>query len=371
MTDLATQSLGQASAGELSLSERRANYEDWKTSSHKAMRSTYYHTSRTDDKPPLSELQTKRAAVEAADKARLINPIPPGAVVRIDDDDPKNKREIDPETRARLAAAVVDLLKPTRADDGSQEARGPISGLPGEQPPAPAKPGSSPLNRQDDEEEKPRKATDDDEAPTIRTVMDAIGALNKRLDAIEGRNEDGDGEGEGSPKPLAADDSALQGYRRNREMLENGQLGRITCDSITVDEFAKIQYRADRVYGAWGKSAPKPMHGEELNNYRRRLLQPYQHYSPAFAKSNLKVLAVDGPAFDHAEEEIWKAAFDAVRDPSTVPLGVLRESVEVKNGHTHTKFYGRPTSWMAPFMGPGKRVKQINRNVDSNIGYRA
>ena len=36
--------------------------------------------------PAGSGLADKRSAAEAADKARLLNPIPPGAVVRIDDE---------------------------------------------------------------------------------------------------------------------------------------------------------------------------------------------------------------------------------------------------------------------------------------------
>jgi hypothetical protein len=49
-----------------------------------------------------------------------------------------------------------------------------------------------------------------------------------------------------------------------------------------------------------------------------------------------------------------------------MPVVVLRESVEVKNGHTHTKFYGRPISWTAPFMANAKRVRKIIERDDSN-----
>jgi hypothetical protein len=106
--------------------------------------------------------------------------------------------------------------------------------------------------------------------------------------------------------------------------------------------------------------------GSDAN--RRRLLVPYQHHSPAFKKADLKVVAVEDSMFNHVEEEILKAAFDAVRDPSTVPLGILREEVTTNNGHTYTKFHGRPLSWMAPFMQPGKRVKRIIERNDSYNG---
>ena len=70
--------------------------------------------------------------------------------------------------------------------------------------------------------------------------------------------------------------------------------------------------------------------------------------------------------FNHVEEEILKAAFDAVRDPSTVPVGILREEVSTWNGHTYTKFHGRPLSWMAPYMVGGKRVRKIVERNDAN-----
>ena len=73
-----------------------------------------------------------------------------------------------------------------------------------------------------------------------------------------------------------------------------------------MDEFVKHQARANRVYDAWGKNAPEPMHGEELNNYRRRLLTPYQHYSPAFKKADLKVLLKEMTAFQYFLDSMSK-----------------------------------------------------------------
>ena len=150
-------------------------------------------------------------------------------------------------------------------------------------------------------------------------------------------------------------------------MLKEGKLGQISFNEVTLDEFASVQARADRIYGVWGQSAPRPMHGEQLNDYRRRLLRPYQHHSAPFAKANLKVLAVDDAAFNHAEAEIWKVASDAVRDPSSVAYGVLRESTETKGGHTYVRFYGATSSWMDQFRPTygRRRVKRIIERGDS------
>ena len=334
MTDLATQSLGR---------KRSLLVE---------------HAMKAADAGEIDKTELVKASYHIADQ-----------VIRTDSKEVS--QELTPELRARLATAALNILEPPMRND--EDVKSPFSGEPGTQPKPRDKPGSSPLNRKDDEEEKPRRVQDDDNAPSLKTVMDAIGKLNKRFDDIELSERDGDDDGEkpkteeGTPKDLAAD-AAVDSYRRNARFLKKGELGRITCDSVTMDEFVKAQARADRVYSAWGKSAPKPQHGEELNAYRRRLIVPYQHYSPTFKKANLKVVAVEDLMFNHVEEEIWKAAFDAVHDPSTVPLGILREEVTTRNGHTTTKFHGRPLSWMAAFAPPGKRIRRITERNDSYNG---
>lgn len=68
--------------------------------------------------------------------------------------------------------------------------------------------------------------------------------------------------------------------------------------------------------------------GVTLLNYRRMLLEPMNQYSDIWRNSDLRVVAVDDNAFDVAETEIYKAAADAVRNPTTVRHGTLREMVE-------------------------------------------
>jgi hypothetical protein len=55
-----------------------------------------------------------------------------------------------------------------------------------------------------------------------------------------------------------------------------------------------------------------------------------------------------------------EAAADEARHPKNVPLGYLAERVEhTKAGHTITKFYGAPKSWMNQFMPPRSRGGSI------------
>ena len=92
----------------------------------------------------------------------------------------------------------------------------------------------------------------------------------------------------------------------------------------------------------------------------------WQHLSPAFKNSDLKVLQIaDGPAFNTAINDILARADAEGRNPSRIPLGHLAERTETKNGRAYTRFYGRPITWMAPFMTQGRRVKRIVERSDN------
>ena len=90
--------------------------------------------------------------------------------------------------------------------------------------------------------------------------------------------------------------------------------------------------------------------------------------SEHFKHSDLRVLAVDPAGFRTAEDSIYAAAGAEGRNPKSVPPGVLREHSETRHGHTYTKFFGRPITWMAPMMHQGKRVKRIIERRDNDSG---
>jgi hypothetical protein len=241
----------------------------------------------------------------------------------------------------------------------------------------PPRPGSSPLNRHPsdvakaDTDEKERKATDDDEGkePTLRQVMDAINGVTKRMDALEKGKDDHDDNAEvspasGVPATLAAD--AARAHKESFQVQQkHDRLSKVICTPSTQDLFTAFQARADKVYSIHGMQAEAPVYKEELSAYRRRLLQPLKHMSAHFKHADLRVLAVDGAGFKVAEDSIYSAAEQEGRNPKSIPPGILREQVETKHGHTYTKFFGRPSTWMAPMMGRGQKVKRIVERNDS------
>jgi hypothetical protein len=407
MSDLASQSLG---INKLSLWERRQQYESWLASGRHAPKPIpHLHTgvaqTRVDDVEPTKEHKVPEVGT--------INPLSPGAVVRTDqgegDANPSDAVRLglakvllskaegtDPATAERLANATSALLMPiTRADDDKGGKDENLKNTVINQ--GKVKKGSSPgaATAKDGDEDEPdkdkaRKIKDDDDddddeddTPTIREVMDALGKLNKRLDNIEAKKSDDDddddadgseadpttgpprGKGEGTPKALAADSEIANHKNAQRWRDKMDQIGEVLCRPDTADLFTTFQARADRAYAFFGQQAERPLHGEKLINYRRRLLEPLKKHSRLFKLADLRVVAVDPASFKAAEDDIYSCAESEAKNPTSVPVGFLREVKEERGGHVYTKFYGKPIAWMSHFMVPGKRVKRIIERSDS------
>jgi hypothetical protein len=266
--DLATQSLG---ISKLSLWERRQQYEQWLASGRHLPRPLGHaytgpcHT-RTDEGPSDPILANRRAAAERDAASTLLNPLPPGAVVRLDESSAKAEmsddlvlgfgkimlekvKDADPATAAIMANAMRGMMAPmiARADavKKDEDLKNTVIGQ------GPVKRGSSPgaSTAKDDDEEKERHAPDDDDdddkgkrkddddvKDPFTQVLDAIAGLNKRMDSFEKRgkgsdddDDDGLGEtpggrgapggpGEGEPRDLAADDAKSRSASLKRRM---------------------------------------------------------------------------------------------------------------------------------------------------------
>jgi hypothetical protein len=204
-------------------------------------------------------------------------------------------------------------------------------------------------------EEKPRKVQDDDDKGRKDTINEPVVADKKK----RGDDDDDDKGKDSRGDSIVIRRADYDDLRSRLDKMEGRIPGQLTDED--VDAFAKAQSRADFVYGHFGQTASRPMHGEKIIDYRRRVLKPMQDHSPIWKGTDLRVLSVDEKAFNNAEEQIFKAAVDSARSPSSVPVGTLREHVETRGGHTYHRFYGRPVSWMAGFAPNGRRIKRINQ----------
>ena len=185
-----------------------------------------------------------------------------------------------------------------------------------------------PAQQKADEDEKPRKAADEEDEPdapkepTLADVIAALVKLNGRMDTIEGKkkddNEEEDDSGsedvptrgvpdpKGNPKEMAADDAEYRSDAlRRRTRIE--RMDNEIHAWKNQDRFAAFQARADQVSQLFGKSASPPMQGESLGAYKRRTVREWQHLSPAFKNSDLKVLQVaDGLRSTSPSKTSWR-----------------------------------------------------------------
>lgn len=124
-------------------------------------------------------------------------------------------------------------------------------------------------------------------------------------------------------------------------------------------DLAAEQVRADAVYAAHGAAAGRPVQGETLLAYRRRLASGMQKHSAAWKGIDLATLP--GPALDLATQAIYADAQVAARNPADVPVGTLREIVtQDSTGRRITSFAGEPATWMAQFTANRRRVTGIS-----------
>lgn len=120
------------------------------------------------------------------------------------------------------------------------------------------------------------------------------------------------------------------------------------------DAMADAQARADSVYSMFGKRAPRPLDGETVVDYRRRLAKEVQPHSPTWKEVHLASLGAD--AFNIAENTIYADAQVAAASPD-FDGGALREQITVDaTGRRISTFHGHPASWMAAFGQSNRRV---------------
>ena len=121
-------------------------------------------------------------------------------------------------------------------------------------------------------------------------------------------------------------------------------------------QYADCQAKADSVFAAFGKSASRPLQGEALLSYRKRLLRGLQAHSDAYKGISLASIS-DPKLLDLAEKQIFADALAASRGSNVVGSGQLIEINERdRSGRTITKFRGDMSAWLDDFKVPAMRA---------------
>ena len=261
-----------------------------------------------------------------------------------------------------------------------------------------------PMAEQPAQEIKPDESLGEPVDKLLRHLDSKFDALNRRMDAIEGKRADADPERDEWNREDAAacaHDDATEA--REREEMENrGEAKQVAADkarqarrdrvrarqdmqrrqdsaALTTAQAAAlreqsaanadVQARADHVASAWGERAPAPMQGETTLGYRVRLLRHHQQHctEPSFKALDLGALAAAQPlALDGIETRIYADSVAA----SANPIGpddrlIHRTRVDPDTGHRITEFFGRrtfiyglkrPSMAVTAFMTPRNRA---------------
>ena len=122
---------------------------------------------------------------------------------------------------------------------------------------------------------------------------------------------------------------------------------------------ADAQVRADKIFLMHGNRAPRPLDGETLIAYRRRLAANLKEHSPTWKDVDLNVIA-DDVAFGNVEKTIYSDATNAGMNPVAVSDDFLREIInEDVTGRKISTFVGKPSAWMNQFASPKRKLVGI------------
>lgn len=187
--------------------------------------------------------------------------------------------------------------------------------------------------KSDDDDDDDKKADDDDDKKDDSARSDAVGDLRRQI-----KNQ----------QTLI---SQLQAFMKPRTDEEHAA-------------FADAQARADAVYAGFGQRAPRPLEGEGLVDYRKRLATKLKAHSPVW--KGVKFSQLPEEAFGIAENQVYADAISAAANPIDLEAGELRAvtKTDPSTGVRTIVFYGKE-SFVKGMGRPGRRVASF-RTMASN-----
>ena len=125
-------------------------------------------------------------------------------------------------------------------------------------------------------------------------------------------------------------------------------------------KYADCQAKADSVYSAFGKSASRPLQGESLMAYRKRMVRGLQAHSDEMKNVNINAIK-DEAMLSIVEKRIYADAVTASRGNGAIGKGQLIELHKTdRAGRTITEFRGDMEAWLGEFKLPASRVVKFH-----------
>jgi len=279
-----------------------------------------------DDKAAALEAARKADAEKAkADSDKAIADAVAKAKADWDEEDKKKSDAMNAKMDAVMAAFTDDAKRRAdkQAKKDAQRARRDMDEKEREKADAKAKADAEAKAKADAEEEEKKK---NDAA--AKAKADAEESVRKRIADVEAR----------LPKQMTDADYAAM---------------------------ADAQVTADKIYMMHGGRAPRPLDGERLIAYRRRLATQLKEHSRAWKDIDLSVIADDEKniAFSNVERQIYADATEAGLHPIAPSEDFLREIVnEDVTGRKISTFVGRPSAWMGQFASNKRKLAGIRNS---------
>jgi len=153
---------------------------------------------------------------------------------------------------------------------------------------------------------------------------------------------------------MSAKDAVIAAQQKQLDALASSMPKDLSDDDRNA--LSEAESKADAIFLAFGKSAPRPLMNENHLPYRRRIAKTLQPHSKRFKSINLGVL--DATSFGAIEAEIYKDALDAARSPEGMPPNGLMPVKRRSFGNREIiEWRGSPRAFLAPFSESPKRAK--------------
>jgi len=204
----------------------------------------------------------------------------------------------------------------------------------------------------DDDEEEAMKKDDDDmsEAKAKKFMM-----RKAKKDAEHSDPKEHD---EGEIKPDDEGEVEHPGHMEFKKDDDDEEEAKKADEDEAV--MADCQAKADSVYSAFGKSASRPLSGESLTAYRKRMVRGLQAHSDEMKNVNINAIK-DEAMLAVVEKRVYADAIAASRGTGAIAKGQLIElHKKDRAGRTITEFRGDMEAWLGDFKLPAYRVMKFN-----------
>jgi hypothetical protein len=269
---------------------------------------------------------------------------------RGDDDDDDDKRKGD-----ALTAPKTKILDSEKADAKSDAGFPPSKMKKDDDGELEIKHGKG---KGDSAKKADAKKTDDDDDDDDKKKDDAF-PPKKKDDAAKAKSDDDDDDDKKDDSVKA--DAIADLRKRISDQAEVINRLQALVKPRSDDEhaaFADAQSRADAVFNGFGKRAPRPLEGESLFDYRKRMATALKSHSPQWKAA--KLTRLDEEIFGPIETQIYADAISAAANPIDLKAGELRmvTKIDPATGVRTNVFYGSE-SFVKQMGRPGRRVQSF------------